>query len=508
MAAYAFICPYCGKKIDENNVLFVYDGYPALYEDSARFNFLQKCSSQWPFENGDRFRGLYFHPVPEHTKYRDEGDKKHVPVLTFARLSSGMTPRELADPDMLNATGEDKPEPNDDPIPISNRACPHCHCRLPNNYGLYDTMFVSMMGGRASGKTAFLLSMIHQLSTQLAAHSLGSATLHVESQIFYNTQNDYYQANQGVTLATPKDERLFPFVFEYTYFNNAVTKTCFIVIYDIAGEGMSQPDYLLGHLGIKQAKTVLLMLDPNMLCAGGYDAAIHSNMQAGADSEGMDPYSVGVSAESHDYFDAPLTAFLAQSVIANRTLGVLEDVRNVIAVTTKMDQPLMVEPERFGGNCILKEDMGNAHRKMLDLSVINQVHRDVSQFYERYGISLVESVKAAFSGGQTDKVKVIALAVSTYTRMAGKTLQFVNAYQEAASKHRIIEPFLILLHLAGMIPVGGVSANPVPNPSPNPNPNLKPTPIHTAPQPPVQVNGGPGKKKDENQKRGWFGRKK
>ena len=139
MAAYAFICPYCGKKIDENNILFVYDGYPALYEDTVRFNFLTKCSSQWPFDNGDRFKGLYFHPVPENTKYRDEGEKKHVPVLTYARLSSGMTPRELADPDMRNATGEEKPEPNDDPIPISNRACPHCHCRLPNNYGLYDT---------------------------------------------------------------------------------------------------------------------------------------------------------------------------------------------------------------------------------------------------------------------------------------------------------------------------------------------------------------------------------
>ena len=474
MAAYAFICPYCGKKIDENNILFVYDGFPALYEDSARFNFLKKCSSQWPFDNGDRFKGLYFHPVPENTKYRDEGEKKHVPVLTYARLSSGMTPRELADPDMLNATGEDKPEPNDDPIAISNRACPHCHCRLPNNYGLYDTMFVSMMGGRASGKTAFLLSMIHQLSTQLAAHSLGSATLHVESQTFYNMQNDYYQANQGVTLPTPKDERLFPFVFEYTYFKNSVTKTCFIVIYDIAGEGMTQPDYLLGHLGIKQAKTVLLMLDPNMLTAGGYDAAIHSSMQSGVDmnADGTEPYSANASAESHDFFDAPLMAFLAQSVVSNRTLGVLEDVRNVIAVTTKMDQPLMVEPERFGGNCILKEDLGTAHRNMLDLSVINQVHRDVSMFYERFGISLVEAVRAAFSGGQSDQVKVIALAASTYTRVPGKVLQFVNAYQESASKHRIIEPFLILLHLAGMIPVGGMKpkAEAAPAPAPEPKP--------------------------------------
>lgn len=485
MAAHAFICPYCGKKIDETNILFVYDGYPSLYTDTVRYNFLTKCSSQWPFDNGDRFKGLYFHPVPENTRYEDS---KHVPVVTYARLSSGLTPRELADPDMLNATGEEKPEPNDDPIPISNRACPHCHCRLPNNYGVYDTMFVSMMGGRAAGKTAFLLAMIHQLSTQLPSRGLGSAQLHAESQIFYNMQNDYYQANHGTTLPTPKDERLFPFVFEYTYFNNTTTKNCFIVIYDIAGEGMSQPDYLLGHLGIKQAKTVLLMLDPNMLTAGGYDAAIHHIMKGNmAPIPGAENQSDAVAAaESHDFYDSPLTAFLAQAVVANRSLGVLSDVRNVIAVTTKMDQPLMVEPERFGGNCILKEDLGNAHQGKLDLAVINQVHRDANAFYERFNIPLVDAVRSAFSGSQKEQVKVIALAVSTYTRVPGKTLQFSNSYQEAAPKHRIIEPFLILLHLAGMIPVGSVRPGPGPKPDPDPKP---------APKPPKK-------------KRGWFGRGK
>ena len=492
MAVHAFICPYCGKKIDESNILFVYDGYPTLYADTVRFNFLTKCSSQWPFDNGDRFKGLYFHPVPENTRYEDT---KHVPVVTYARLSAGLTPRELADPDMLNATGEEKPEPNDDPIPISNRACPHCHCRLPNNYGVYDTMFVSMMGGRAAGKTAFLLAMIHQLSTQLPSRALGSAQLHAESQIFYNLQNEYYQTHNGTTLPTPKDERLFPFVFEYTYFNNSVTKKCFVVIYDIAGEGMSQPDYLLGHLGIKQAKTVLLMLDPNMLNVGGYDAAIHSIAKDTIEpAPGMEnQYDSEATAESHDFYDSPLTAFLAQSVVANRTLGVLEDVRNVIAVTTKMDQPLMVEPKYFGGNCILKEDLGNAHQGGLDLAVINKVHNDVGVFYERYHLSLVDAVRAAFSGGQQEKVKVIALACSTYTRVPGENIRFTNGFQEAAPKHRIVEPFLVLLHLAGMIPVRG-AANPGPGPRPDPKP--------------IKDDGKGGKGDKKKEKRGWFGRKK
>lgn len=452
MATHAFICPYCGKKIDEDNILFVYDGFPSLYTDTTRYNFLMKCSSQWPFENGDRFRGLYFRPVPENTRY---SEPNHVPVVTTVRLSSGMTPSELADPDKLNITGEEKPEPNDEPTAISSRACPHCHCRLPNNYGIYPTMFVSMMGGRAAGKTAFLLSMIHQLPHQLPARGLGSAKLHAESQIFYNLQNDYYQQNKGVTLPTPKEERLFPFVFEYTYFNNAVTKNCFIVIYDIAGEGMEQPDYLLGHLGIKQAKTVLLMLDPNMLASGGYDAAIRQQYnelqltQTEGEMENMSAFNV----ESHDFYDAPLHYFLAQTVVSTRNLGVLSDVRNVIAVTTKMDQPLRVDAKRFGGDCILKEDLGKAHWGALDLDVIRHVHRDVCTFYNaKSGIQLVDAVRSAYSGGDGDPVNVFALAVSTYTRTPGSDLSFTNSYQEMAPKHRIVEPFLMLLHLAGMIP--------------------------------------------------------
>ncbi len=485
MAAHAFICPYCGKKIDENNVLFVSDDYPENYLDTVRFNFLTKCSSQWPFENGDRFKGLYFRPIPENTLYEAE---KHVPVITYARLSSGLTPRELADPDLLNATGEQKPEPNDDPIPISNRACPYCHCRLPRNYGLYDTMFVSMMGGRAAGKTAFLLAMIQQLETQLPARGLGSAELHAESKIFYNLQNDYYQSHQGVTLPTPKKERLFPFVFEYTYFNNTTTKTCFIVIYDIAGEGMEMPDYLLNHMGIKQAKTVLLMLDPNMLNNGGYDATIKS-MQSNPGGDEKD-LSMEPTAENHDFYDSPLQAFLSKAVVSNRNLGVLSDVRNVIAITTKMDQPMMVEPDRFGGACILKEDLGTAHQNALDVEVLNTVHRDISAFYERHNIQLVDSVKSAFTGSRGEAVRVMAMAVSTYTRVPGNGLRFANAYQETAPKHRIVEPFLALLYLAGVTPVNRTAKAEPPKPK----------------TPSAEDNGRENGKKKE--KRGLFGRKK
>lgn len=475
MATHAYICPYCGKKIDENNILFVYDGYPSLYTDTARYNFLMRCSSQWPFENGDRFRGLYFRPVPENTRY---AEPNHVPVVTLARLSSGLTPRELADPDMINATGEEKPEPNDEPVAISSRACPHCHCRLPNNYGIYPTVFVSMMGGRAAGKTAYLLSLIHQLSTQLAARNLGSAKLHAESQIFYNLQNDYYQQNAGVTLPTPKEERLFPFVFEYTYFNNTVTKNCFIVIYDIAGEGMEQSDYLLGHLGIKQAKTVLLMLDPDMLAGGGYHAAFHEMIKERAlsEAEGDVDESVMMETESHDFYDKPLHHLLAQAVVSNRNLGILTEVRNVIAVTTKMDLPLSVEPERFGGDCILKEDLGKNHFGALDLDVIRHVHQNVCTFYNaKAKIQLVDAVRSAYSGGQAEPVDVFALGVSTWTRVPGSKIAFTNSYQEMAPKHRIAEPFLLLLYLAGMIPAvnGGAPAKPGPKPKEEPKNDKK-----------------------------------
>ena len=446
-----YICPYCGAKINAENVLFVDESAASSYRDDVRYNFLRSCCRDWPFdiiENGQvKFTGLYFR-VDSDVEVGRGSDE--FPVTLSINPAKGLTATELTGAPAL--ADETKPLDTGALFTISTRACPTCHCRLPLRFGEIPTIYVTMLGGRAAGKTAYLISLVHQLKTQLTYLNLGTAELLQESEIYYKYHNRYYQTHQGVTMATPTSERLFPFVFRYTYFNGiggGSIKQCFIAIYDIAGEGTGNADYMLNHNGIKMADTVLLMLDPNQINGGQYFARQNQNVLPQDTIHNID------TAESHDYYDEDISTFLNKAVITNRSVGILRKVQHVIAVTTKVDQPMMEKKELFGGNCILKNDIGESHRNAIDISTLWNVQRDLTMFYSREArIDLATIVKNAFSCATSPRLTVALLAVSTYSRQktADNVIHFVNDFTETGSKHRIIEPFLLILAYAGMIP--------------------------------------------------------
>ena len=157
-----------------------------------------------------------------------------------------------------------------------------------------------------------------------------------------------------------------------------------------------------------------------------------------------------------------------------RTLGLLQNVRHVIAVMTKIDQPLMSEPKSFAGNCILKEDLGKAHMGALDTPVVAEVGKDVETFYARVKGVNTKSLKELIRSHFGSEASVDILAVSTWTRdhgMDGSEVKFQNSFDESASKHRIIEPFLVLLARYQMIPIR--NGNPGPAPAKQPKPAKK-----------------------------------
>lgn len=453
-----YICPYCGGPITNDSILFVSDKTPR-YEDIVRFNFLKQCCDDWPFESGSEFTGLYFHP--EDVKVLTRNEENQMPLTVEVSLSEGLTPRELMKSEQVSFTQEEKPVTLL-PTILGTRACPHCHCRLPINFGVVETHYVTMLGGRAAGKTAFLISMMHQLNTQLMSRGMGTIELEKESQTYYNYLNDYYQAHNGVTPPTPMDNTLFPFVFTYTNLSANPIRKCNIVIYDIAGEGMKVPEYLLQHLGIRQARTVMLILDVNMTCHGAlYDAYQHINQHVSAGNGGPSvPDTASSATLQHDYYAETVESFLASAVVMHSNLGILNQVKNVIAITTKIDQALVTMPAMFQGNCLLPMDLGSAHQGSLDLSVLEHLQRDINTFYANANrnisnYSLTNVIQNAFPMNGGKKVNVSSLAVSTYTRQraddTSKELIFSNGYQPEYAKHRIIEPFLVLLAQIEMI---------------------------------------------------------
>jgi hypothetical protein len=455
----SYNCPICGEDIGPDQVLFVDRTFEKHYLDVRRYNELVGRFKEYPLEDLRNFRGLYFHVTDENVLARDANQ---FPTVIEVLVSDALTPCELEKelppdqrvelPDHLPS--EEKPSKSKEKIKLGDRACPHCHSSLPNRFGTIPTINVTMLGGRAAGKTAYLIAMIQQLQKQLTQYNLGTVRLLPESEAFIRLQINYYVDHGGVTMPTTT-ERLFPLVFEYNYNNGEETHACFIAIYDIAGEAVQNKEnranvrYLLNHRGIQEAQVALLVLDPNQLNNGAFKAA--ENRMQGIGSVVMEGH------EPHDFFGTAIPDFLTNAITENRCLGILRNVRDVIALVTKIDQPITYEREIFATqNVLIMRDTGDIHNERVNDAALQRVEAELVHYFQyKLKRNLIKIITKAFESESGNSPVVSLLAVSTYTlnRSADGRMQFKNDYFESARKHRIIEPFLKLLAISNMVPV-------------------------------------------------------
>lgn len=485
----SYICPYCNYPIEGNNVLFQYRSQRLPYKDARRFAYYHLCSSNWTLES-DKFEGLYFF-ASDVEDGQIELDSNGFPQTLRVKPCNGKTPSELenmeipgrklddfiaqyynnttpytaaqhistptsydvqddafsaaafgqvAAPAQQDPDAEIKPADDGSTVLLATRACPNCHNELHQKFGLIDTINVTLLGGPSAGKTAYLISLVHQLAVQLSARGLGTAVLLSASKRYYDYLNSGFQ-NLGSTMPTPGQEKLFPFIF---YYRNH-QKECFVKFSDIAGETTSEADSLLNHTGTMEASNLMLILDPNQLNQGLYYAI--KNHGAG-------------DASNINSFNKDIVSFATESIASNVNLGAFKNVRNIVAVFSKMDMVLEANRKFFGAgetdvNCIIRYDLGLAHQGGLSLQVINRIQKEmniiIAQALGQRGFNLLYYLRSLFPADR--KISMVLLGVSTQTLVDAKNIVFENQYHESASKHRIIEPFLCILAQNGMIPV-------------------------------------------------------
>lgn len=493
-----YVCLYCGENIEPNQVLF-FNETTQRFEDNVRFDFLEKHGMFAEMEEKaeNKYGRLYYHATEENVTRRD---KNGFPTLISARPCDGMTAAELyqaenaatkqkedaADEEKGNdsieeefafasqssfgmfgaqenqtestspfqqATTEQAQKPTDTASRnIPSRACPHCHCELPADFGLIPVHSIQLLGGRACGKTAFLTCLHQQLNKQLVANFLGSAYLEKESEEYLKPKIAYYE-QVGTPRPTPLNENIFPLVYHVVTGNDNFRNSAFITIHDVAGEGMTgHTAYLYNLRGVAQSRNFVYLFDANQLNEGGYYTSI-GLMQNGQNAAGYQECN-----------SANLLSTV-QSIGANirAVLGDGQGFDNIVAVMSKIDMPLMVEKAMFGhGNMVIMNDIGNAHSGMINKAVLAQVHMEISQFVDaKYGAPmgsnlLIQAIKDAFL---CPEEKIFLSGISTYTRSEITTnadhtnhFDFKNLYNSQGTKHRIIEPFLLLLWRFGMLP--------------------------------------------------------
>lgn len=482
-------CPFCGFEITAENILFKYVETPQ-YEDERKYSYLRLCDTSWNASREKMYEGVYFHMEDAEENGVIQDRVSGLPKALRVNPANGKTPRMLQEEDekyklknymrsfrnkqqatkstrstakpiggaasfmsgfglstgsaagknVQDEVTEELPYDDGTIVSVGTRVCPNCHIELHQKFGTIETINVALMGGPGSGKTAYLVALAQQINIQLTARNQGTAVLLPSSQSYF----DYLYSScstDGTTRATNKGQRLFPFVYYYT---NNHQKECFICFYDIAGEDTTNVDQLLNHRGINDASVLLIMLDPNQLCDGTYFTAMN-------EMNGVTEPDENVNTS----FKEPITTYLTKSIAANIDMNILQNTRLVISVMTKMDMPLHVDRELFAGDCIIKTDIGNAHREKLDLNVINSVQNELDRFLQkRMGLrtSFNRCVAGLFPPDRRDKMNFYLLGVSTQSLTDPGTLTFKNDWSDNAPKHRILEPTLLMLGWFGLIP--------------------------------------------------------
>ena len=289
-----------------------------------------------------------------------------------------------------------------------------------------------MFGIRAAGKTAYLVNLFQQVNTQLSNNNLGSVMLAEDSRLFLQPMIEMYE-DSGNTKATTADNGLLPIVCQYK--NGG--KESFIVFYDIAGEAVTQSDYVANHKGIQNCETLLMMIDPNMLTSGAFAAAWENSHGAG----------------SEDMTYPTIAAFLNEAGVICQDFA--DHLKSVVCVITKMDMVLEKDSDLFGGansKLEITTDIDKKHLNHVNLPVLAEVRNNLDKFLQtQYSVNLSKKIHDTF--GQDRQVYL--LGVSTSTRVPStsgdKKIRFEPKNSATDPKHRIIEPFLVIAMTFGLV---------------------------------------------------------
>ena len=439
-----YVCPYCGREIDKDKVLF-WETVKTQYTDNIRGEFLRRHGVK--VAAGNKFPRMYYRARPECVTRED---KNGYPTMIEDHMGNAVAPEELDradagsrsdsfdddfDSDSFDSGETRKSERQEREIHnIPKRACPYCHCELPQQFGNLPTRHVAMFGGRASGKTAYLVNLFQQLKIQLSANNLGSVELETESMNFLQPMIDDYERN-GTTQPTPADGGLLPIVCHYR--NRA--SEAFITIYDIAGEGTADPAYMANHKGIANCETLLLMVDPNMFDGGAFYQQWTANHAEGGRFGGGD-----------ECCKEPLDSFL--NLAGELCKEYSEQIKTIVCVITKMDMLLESKAKLFGaGDIELTTDVQDKHRDAVNLPILAKVSREIQTYLAKeQRINLKDKLQYTF--GSDVKITILGVSTSTRVKGSGNDIKFEPRSSAMDAKHRIIEPFLVVLMYFGLVP--------------------------------------------------------
>lgn len=147
------------------------------------------------------------------------------------------------------------------------RLCPHCHNDLPNTAGRKPVEVISVIGSTQVGKTVYMTSLLHTLENKTSKNfdasfmSIGTRYL---DELRRHERTLFGQKN--LFEATQKVDRIEPLALNFKYINDSGAPEPTLMFFDVAGEGMVDPDYIEKHAAhIKNSTGIIFLVDPKQI---------------------------------------------------------------------------------------------------------------------------------------------------------------------------------------------------------------------------------------------------
>lgn len=149
------------------------------------------------------------------------------------------------------------------------RLCPDCHFELPHDVGQIDQRIIAIIGGRATGKTHYIASLITRLQHEvgrdfdLSVRMLGDHTQERWERDFYTPLFVQKRVLQPNRPAEVDPQVKMPLIFRLTFDTGKYKRTLNLSFFDSAGEDMTSLNTLsLQNRYILHADGIIFLLDP------------------------------------------------------------------------------------------------------------------------------------------------------------------------------------------------------------------------------------------------------
>jgi hypothetical protein len=307
------------------------------------------------------------------------------------------------------------------------RLCPECHNELPVTAGKHPSNIVSIVGATSVGKSVYMTSLIHTLQ-HATANNFDAACIPLDNVIsrrFRQTYEIPLFENGNLLQSTVKTNRQEPFIFQFV-FKDESRAPLTLVFFDVAGEGMTDQDYIKLHAAhIKNSAGILFLVDPMQIRAIREKLIYQMGEKPGE--------IVGQSDEPREVVISLFGDFIAHQENSKTSIP-------TAVVLTKSD--LLHALKHEDGEYIRTNSnvfRNVTHKGYLNLAEYENINGEVRRFLEKVDVPFVNAMDVYFK--DTSYFAVSALGSNPVDQQVRGII----------SPIRVDEPFIWLLYKLGVI---------------------------------------------------------